>query len=70
MGAMGMTRKVLRFGPSINTIKVALTNLQIIASGKCKEPLHIFILKTMSAIFLGMFFICDHYLWLFQVKNT
>ena len=64
-----MTRKVLRFGPSINTVKTVITNLQILASGKCKEPLHIFILKTMSAFFLGMFFICDHYLWLFQVKK-
>lgn len=68
MGAMAMTRKVLRFGPSINAVKIVISNLQIIASGKCKEPLHIFILKTMSTFFLAMFFICDHYMWLYKVN--
>ena len=25
------------------------------------------ILKTLSAVFIGIFFICDHYLWLFKM---
>lgn len=67
MGAMSMTRKVLRFGPSINTIKTVINNLQLIASGEYDEPLIILILRTMSAFFLGMFFIFDHYVWLCKV---
>lgn len=67
MGAMGMTRKVLRFGPSINCIKTVIGNLKTIASGKAKEPLIILILKTLSQFFLGVFFICDHYMWLYKV---
>ena len=67
MTAMSMTRKVLRFGPSINMIKLVINNLQAIATGNYKEPLNIFILRTLSALFLAMFFICDHYLWLFSV---
>lgn len=34
MTAAAMTRKVLRFGPSINCIKTIITNLKIIAEGK------------------------------------
>ena len=67
MTAMSMTRKVLRFGPSINMIKLVINNLKAIATGDYKEPLNIFILRTLSSLFLAMFFICDHYLWLFSV---
>jgi hypothetical protein len=68
MGAMAMTRKVLRFGPSINCVKTVITNLNMIALGKVKEPLLILALKTLSQFFLGMFFICDHYMWLYKVQ--
>jgi|JI10StandDraft_1071094.scaffolds.fasta_scaffold7358828_1 hypothetical protein len=34
MTAAAMTRKVLRFGPSIVCVKTILTNLKIIAEGK------------------------------------
>lgn len=67
MGAMAMTRKVLRFGPSINMVKTIITNLDSIVKGTNTESIHIVILKTLSAFFLAMFFICDHYLWLFRV---
>lgn len=39
MTAAALTRKVLRFGPSINCIKTIITNLKIIAEGKSSEPL-------------------------------
>lgn len=67
MTAAAMARKILRFGPSINCIKTIIVNLQLIASGKYTEPLEILILKTLSAFFVGMFFVCDHYLWLFKM---
>ena len=67
MGAVGMGRKILRFGPSIATIKTILINIKNIADGKINEPLPIVILKTLSAFFIAMFFICDHYLWLFKM---
>lgn len=34
MTAAAMTRKILRFGPSINCVKTIILNLQAIASGK------------------------------------
>lgn len=34
MTGAAMTRKILRFGPSINCIKTIIFNLKIIASGK------------------------------------
>ena len=67
MGAAAMARKILRFGPSINCIKTIIMNLQAMASGKYNEPLEILVLKTFSALFVGIFFICDHYLWLFRM---
>lgn len=67
MSAAAMTRKILRFGPSINCLKTIIINLQVMASGKSNEPLPFLILKTLSAFFVGMFFICDHYLWLFKM---
>lgn len=62
-----MTRKVLRFGPSIATIKTVISNINDLIEYRTTEPEHIVILKTLSAFFLGMFFICDHYLWLYKV---
>lgn len=67
MSAAAMTRKILRFGPSINCIKTIIVNLQLIASGKYNEPLELLVMKTLSAFFVGMFFVCDHYLWLFKM---
>lgn len=67
MGVSGMTRKVLRFGPSINMVLTIIRNLQDIANGSITEPLHIVILKTLSAFFVGIFFVCDHYAWLFKM---
>jgi hypothetical protein len=62
-----MTRKVLRFGPSINMIKTIITNINLIVKGGYKEDLHMLVLKTLSSLFLALFFICDHYIWLFRV---
>lgn len=65
--SMTMARKILRFGPSINCIKTVIMNTLELIQGKNKEPTPVFILKTLSALFVAMFFICDHYLWLFTV---
>ena len=70
MGAMSMTRKVLRFGPSINTVRTIINNVNDLLEYKNLEPEHIVLLKTLSAFFLGMFFLCDHYSWLYKVGLT
>ena len=62
-----MSRKILRFGPSISTVKTIIMNIKAISEDKVKEPLQIHILKTLSAFFVGLFFICDHYAWLFKM---
>ena len=67
MGATGVARKILRFGPSINTLLTLIHNLKKLASGQTEEPLHILLLKTLSSFFIGLFFICDHYSWLFKM---
>ena len=68
MGAMAMTRKVLRFGPSITILKTIITNIDSLVKGSYTEQTHILVLKTLSAVWLDMFFLCDHYIWLFRVR--
>jgi hypothetical protein len=67
MSASAMARKILRFGPSISCIKTVILNLKALSEGRVTEPIEYFLLKTLSAIFIGMFFILDHYLWLFKM---
>lgn len=64
---MAMSRKILRFGPSITAVKTVITNISFLAKGRANDPLHIVIFKTLSAFFLAVFFLCDHYIWLFRV---
>ena len=65
--SMGLARKVLRFGPSINCLKTFILNIIQLSKGQNKEPTPIFVLKTLSALWIATFFICDHYLWCFRV---
>lgn len=67
MDAAGMGRKILRFGPSIIILQTIINNLKTLAAGKSKEPSIILMLRTLSQFFVGMFFICDHYIWLFKM---
>lgn len=67
MGAMASTRKILRVGPSFNAVRTVINNITELARSENKEPAHIVILKTFSAFFLAVFFLCDHYVWLFRV---
>ena len=67
MGVTAMTRKVLRFGPSINMLKTIISNINLIIKGNHTENLHMLVLRTLSAFFLALFFVCDHYIWLFRV---
>ena len=66
---MGMGRKILRFGPSIAFLRTFIVNLQTLAKGQQKEPTHIFVLRTLSALWLAGYFWLDHYLWLFRVSS-
>ena len=66
-GSMSMARKVLRFGPSIAQVKTFITNTIQIIQGSNKESTPIFVLRTLSALWISLFFVCDHYLWLFKV---
>jgi hypothetical protein len=68
--SMAIARKVLRFGPSINTTKTFILNTLQIIQRQNKESTPIFILKTLSAFWIALFFLCDHYLWLFRVPIT
>ena len=65
--SMGLARKVLRFGPSINCVKTFILNTIQLINGLNQEPTPIFVLKTLSALWISMYFVCDHYLWLFKV---
>lgn len=65
---MAMSRKILRFGPSIATSKTFILNTIELIKGQNKESTPIFVLKTLSALWIAMFFVCDHYLWLFRVQ--
>lgn len=62
-----MTRKLLRFGPSITLMITLFNNLKALTTGDYKDPVTILICKILSGIFVGLFFICDHYVWLFQM---
>ena len=64
-----MTRKVLRFGPSIVTVRLVITNIRDLIQAKTTEPEHIVLLRTISAFFLGMFLVFDHYSWLSKVMR-
>ena len=67
MVAAGMTRKVLRFGPSITLVRTIYNNLMSLLKGTYSEPTHMLILKTLSAFFLSWFIVLDHYVWLVKV---
>ena len=67
-GTMGMTRKVLRFGPSIQFRTFILNTLDLLKANN-KENTLIFITRTLSALWLSGYFIFDHYLWLFKVAS-
>ena len=66
-GSMSLARKILRFGPSIVQVRTVIFNIIELVQGTNKEATHIFILRTFSALWISMFFVCDHYLWLFKV---
>jgi hypothetical protein len=65
--SMALARKILRFGPSINCVKTFILNTLQLIKGQNKESTPIFILKTLSALWIAIFFVCDHYLWLYRV---
>lgn len=65
---MAIARKILRFGPSIAQVKTFILNTIDLIKQQNKESTPIFILKTLSALWIAMFFVCDHYLWLFRVN--
>ncbi len=67
MVAAGMTRKVLRFGPSITLVKTIINNLIALTKKNYTEPTHMLVLKTLSAFFLSWFIVLDHYTWLVKV---
>lgn len=67
-GSMSLARKVLRFGPSINQVKTVILNTLTLLQGAHKESTPIFVLRTLSALWISFFFVCDHYLWLFKVN--
>lgn len=67
MGAMSMTRKVLRFGPSISIVRNAIGLIQSLANGTNNEKSHIVVLRILSCVFLEMFLVLDHYTWLYKV---
>ncbi len=54
MTAAGMTRKVLRFGPSITLIRTIYNNLISLMKGTYTEATHMLILKTLSAFLLEL----------------
>lgn len=66
---MALARKILRFGPSINCVKTFILNTITLVKQENKESTPIFILKTLSALWIALFFVCDHYLWLFRVHS-
>jgi len=64
---MSLARKILRFGPSINCVRTFIVNTIQIIEGKNLESTPVFALKTLSALWIALFFVSDHYLWLFKV---
>ena len=68
-GSMAMARKVFRFGPSIVTTRTFILNVIELIKQQNKESTPIFILKTLSALWIALFFVCDHYIWLFRVLD-
>jgi hypothetical protein len=69
MIAAGMTRKVLRFGPSITLVRTIIANVKALLTGAHTEPTHMLVLKTLSAFFLSWFIVLDHYVWLVKVPS-
>lgn len=67
MVAAGMTRKVLRFGPSITLVRGIINNLIALMKGDYTEATHMLVLKTLSSFFLSWFIVLDHYTWLYKV---
>lgn len=65
--SMAIARKILRFGPSIAMVKTFILNTIELINRQNKESTPIFFLKTLSALWIAMFFLCDHYLWLYRV---
>lgn len=68
--SMALARKILRFGPSIACVRTVILNTMELIKGVNKEATPIFILRTLSALWIALYFICDHYLWLFRVPHT
>lgn len=66
---MAMTRKILRFGPSISSLRTVIVNVKELINGENKDSPHIHVLKTLSALLIAGFFILDHYIWLFRVNS-
>jgi hypothetical protein len=65
--SMALARKILRFGPSISCLRTFILNTIELIKGTNEEATPVFILRTLSALWIAGYFICDHYLWLFRV---
>lgn len=68
MNAAGMTRKVLRFGPSFALVRTIINNCIALIQGNYTEKTYMLVLKTLSAFFLSWFVVLDHYTFLFKVN--
>ncbi len=68
MNAAGMTRKVLRFGPSFAMVRTIVNNCIALVKGNYTEKTYMLVLKTLSAFFLSWFVVLDHYTFLFKVN--
>ena len=65
---MSLARKILRFGPSIAQVRTVIFNVMELVKGTNKESTPLFVVKTLSALWISFFFVCDHYLWLYKVR--
>lgn len=65
---MSLARKILRFGPSIAQVRTVILNVMELVKGTNKESTPLFVVKTLSALWISFFFVCDHYLWLYKVR--